>query len=263
MNGTGRHPPRGGLMRAIRNAVAPGILLVLLVVAWEVAVVVLEVQPFILPRPSAIILDLVRNWHVFQGHFIFTLKNVILGFLLAFVVAMVLGFIVAHSRLANRTLYPILIASQTIPVIAIAPIFIIWFGYGILPKVITTALICFFPLTVNTVAGYMSVDPDQKTLFRAYHASLWDTFHKLTFPAALPYIMSGLKVTMTLSVIGGVIGEWIGSEEGLGYLIIQASAQIMTVRVFASIVLLALMGVALFLIASAIERAVLPWRRQS
>jgi ABC-type nitrate/sulfonate/bicarbonate transport system permease component len=252
-----------GIAKWIKDALAPGAFLILVVAAWEAAVIGFEVPPFVLPKPSAIVTELVTNWHVFQGHFIFTLKNVILGFLLAFVVAMVLGFVVAHSRLANRTLYPILIASQTIPVIAIAPIFIIWFGYGILPKVITTALICFFPLTVNTVAGYMSVDPDQRTLFRAYHATLWDTFHKLTFPAALPYVMAGLKVTMTLSVIGGVIGEWIGSEEGLGYLIIQASAQIMTVRVFASIALLALMGIALFLVASAIERAVLPWRRQS
>ena len=250
-----------GIGKTINDFVAPAILLLLVVAAWEVAVIVFSVQPFILPRPSAIVVDLFNNWNAFQVHFIFTLKNVVLGFLLAFVVAMILGFVVAHSTLANRTLYPILVASQTIPIIAIAPIFIIWFGYGILPKVITTALICFFPLTVNTVAGYLSVDPDQRTLFKAYHATLWDTFSKLTFPAALPFIMSGLKVTVTLSVIGGVIGEWIGSEQGLGYMIIQASAQIMTVRVFSAIVLLAVMGIALFLIASTIERILIPWRR--
>jgi NitT/TauT family transport system permease protein len=185
----------------------------------------------------------------------------LIGFAVAFVVAMALGFIVAHSKIANRTLYPILVASQTVPVIAIAPIFIIWFGYGILPKIVTTALICFFPLTVNTIAGYMSVDPDQRTLFKAYGAGAWNTFAKLTFPAALPYIMSGLKITVTLSVIGGVIGEWIGSEEGLGYLIIQSSAQIMTVRVFAAVTLLAWMGIALFIVASLVERLVTPWKR--
>ncbi len=250
-------PPR--LARLLRDVAAPGILLVLMLVAWEVLVVVLNVKAFILPRPSQVVVDLVRNWDVYQPNFIFTLQNVLLGFALAFVVAMLLGFIVAHSTIAKRSIYPILVASQTVPVIAVAPLFIIWFGYGILPKVITTALICFFPLTVTTIAGYMSVDPDQKTLFTAYRASRWNTFSKLSFPAALPHIMSGLKVSVTLSVIGGVIGEWIGSEAGLGFLIIQASSQIQTVRVFGAITILSIMGIALFVVASLVERWITPW----
>lgn len=251
----------GALMRGINQVVAPGLLLILMVVIWEVAVIMLKVPAFILPRPSEILYEVVFHFDRYQGHLIFTLQNVLIGFALAFVVAMVLGFVVAHSTIANRALYPILVASQTVPVIAIAPIFIIWFGYGIMPKVITTALICFFPLTVNTIAGYMSVDPDQRTLFRAYGAGPWKVLRLLTFPTALPYIMSGLKVSVTLSVIGGVIGEWIGSEQGLGYMIIQSSAQIMTVRVFASIALLAAMGICLFLVATLIERLVMPWRK--
>lgn len=252
--------PGARIRNGLHNIAAPGLLLALMVAAWQLAVRQLEVPEFILPAPSQIISEVFLHWDRYQEHFIFTLKNVLLGFALAFVVAMVLGFVVAHSKIANRALYPILVASQTIPVIAIAPIFIIWFGYGILPKVITTALICFFPLTVNTIAGYMSVDPDQRTLFKAYGADPWKTLSRLTFPAALPYIMSGLKVSVTLSVIGGVIGEWIGSEEGLGYLIIQSSAQIMTVRVFAAIALLAAMGIVLFLLATLVERLVMPWK---
>jgi ABC-type nitrate/sulfonate/bicarbonate transport system permease component len=250
----------GRLRRGLANIVAPAALLILLFAAWEVAVVEAGVPAFILPRPSAILVEVFTDWELYQGNLIFTLKNVLIGFAVAFVVAMVLGFIVAHSKIANRALYPILVASQTVPVIAIAPIFIIWFGYGIMPKIVTTALICFFPLTVNTIAGYLSVDPDQRTLFKAYNAGPWNTFRKLTFPAALPYIMSGLKITVTLSVIGGVIGEWIGSEQGLGYLIIQSSAQIMTVRVFAAVALLAAMGIVLFIIASIIERLAMPWK---
>jgi ABC-type nitrate/sulfonate/bicarbonate transport system permease component len=252
---------KGRLKSGLTNIAAPGALLLLLFAGWEAAVILFRTPAFILPRPSAILVEIFTDWSLYQDNLIFTLKNVLLGFALAFVVAMVLGFVVAHSKIANRTLYPILVASQTVPVIAIAPIFIIWFGYGILPKVITTALICFFPLTVNTIAGYMSVDPDQKTLFKAYNAGVWNTFAKLTFPAALPYIMSGLKITVTLSVIGGVIGEWIGSEQGLGYLIIQSSAQIITVRVFAAVTLLAWMGIVLFVIASLVERLVTPWKR--
>jgi ABC-type nitrate/sulfonate/bicarbonate transport system permease component len=252
----------GRLRRGVAGIAAPAMLLLLLFIGWEVAVVLLRTPAFILPRPSAILIELFTDWSLYQDNLLFTLQNVLIGFALAFFIAMALGFIVAHSRIANRTLYPILVASQTVPVIAIAPIFIIWFGYGILPKVITTALICFFPLTVNTITGYISVDEDQRTLFRAYNAGAWKTFAKLTFPSALPYIMSGVKVTVTLSVIGGVIGEWIGSEQGLGYLIIQSSAQIMTVRVFAAVTLLAWMGIILFLFASLVERLVTPWRRR-
>jgi ABC-type nitrate/sulfonate/bicarbonate transport system permease component len=251
--------PASSFKRWAHDIGAPAALLLAALLAWEGLVAFLGVKSFILPRPSQVIVDLVTNWSSYQDNLIFTLQNVLLGFALAFGVAMVLGFIVAHSRLANRTLYPILVASQTVPVIAVAPLFIIWFGYGILPKVITTALICFFPLTVTTIAGYMSVDAEQKTLFKAYRAGRWDTFAKLSFPAALPYIMSGLKVSVTLSVIGGVIGEWIGSEAGLGFLIIQSSAQIQTVRVFGAITLLSVMGIALFVIATAIEKVATPW----
>jgi ABC-type nitrate/sulfonate/bicarbonate transport system permease component len=245
----------------VADIVAPAAVLVALVLLWEWLCKALDVPVFILPKPSDIVAQIVHDRELLWGDFLFTLKNVLFGFLLAFVVAMVLGFLVAHVRLINRAIYPLLVASQTIPIIAIAPVFIIWFGYGILPKVITTALICFFPLTVNTVTGFQSVDPEMKTLFRAYNAGWAQTALKLTFPGALPFIMSGLKISATLSVIGGVIGEWIGSDNGLGYLIIQAGSQIQTARVFAAIAVLALMGIALFLLAALLERLVTPWQR--
>jgi ABC-type nitrate/sulfonate/bicarbonate transport system permease component len=240
--------------------VAPAIALGAFFSLWEWLCVVFEVPVFVLPKPTDIAMQIVKDHALLWYHFQFTLKNVLFGFLLAFVVAMILGFLVSHVRMINRAIYPLLVASQTIPVIAIAPVFIIWFGYGILPKVITTALICFFPLTVNTIAGFTSVDPEIKTLFRAYNGGWFQTFTKLTLPGALPYIMSGLKISATLSVIGGVIGEWIGSEMGLGYLIIQAGAQIQTARLFGAITVLALMGIVLFLAATALERLVTPWR---
>jgi ABC-type nitrate/sulfonate/bicarbonate transport system permease component len=250
--------------RALRNVaadfVAPTVVLFALFALWEWLCIAFKVPIFMLPKPSDIVLQLVKDRELLWEHFQFTLKNVLFGFLLAFFVAMVLGFLVAHVRLINRAIYPLLVASQTIPVIAIAPVFIIWFGYGILPKVITTALICFFPLTVNTVTGFTAVDAEMKTLFRAYNAGWVQTFRKLTLPGALPYIMSGLKISATLSVIGGVIGEWIGSDQGLGYLIIQAGSQIQTARVFAAIAVLAFMGIVLFLAASLLERLLTPWR---
>jgi ABC-type nitrate/sulfonate/bicarbonate transport system permease component len=253
--------PGQAIGQVAANFVAPALVLIVIFFLWEWLCDFFKVPVFVLPKPSDIAWQLLKDRELLWDHFQFTLKNVLFGFFLAFVIAMVLGFLVAHVRLINRAIYPLLVASQTMPVIAIAPVFIIWFGYGILPKVITTALICFFPLTVNTVTGFSSVDPEMKTLFRAYSAGWVQTFAKLTLPGALPYIMSGLKISATLSVIGGVIGEWIGSDQGLGYLIIQAGSQIQTARVFAAITVLALMGILLFLAASLIERMVTPWQR--
>ncbi len=248
------------LARILGDFVAPMIVLGAFFMLWEWLCVLFKVPVFVLPKPSDIAAQILKDRWLLWQHFQFTLKNVIFGFFLAFVVAMILGFLVSHVRLINRAIYPLLVASQTIPVIAIAPVFIIWFGYGILPKVITTALICFFPLTINTITGFTSVDPEIKTLFRAYNGGWFQTFTKLTLPSALPFIMSGLKISATLSVIGGVIGEWIGSEMGLGYLIIQAGAQIQTARLFGAITVLAFMGILLFLAASLLERLVTPWR---
>jgi ABC-type nitrate/sulfonate/bicarbonate transport system permease component len=249
------------VVQAVADVVAPAAVLIALLLLWQWLCDIFKVPVFVLPKPTDIATKMYMDRGLLWEHFQFTLKNVVFGFLLAFIVAMVLGFLVSHVRLMNRAIYPLLVASQTIPVIAIAPVFIIWFGYGILPKVITTALICFFPLTVNTVTGFMSVDPEMKTLFRAYNAGGVQTFLKLTLPGAMPFIMSGLKISATLSVIGGVIGEWIGSDMGLGYLIIQAGSQIQTARVFGAIAVLALMGIVLFLAASLLERVVTPWQR--
>lgn len=252
---------RDTIYRTAADLLAPAIVLILFFVLWQYLCDLFKVPIFILPKPSDIATDLYADRELLWVNFLFTLKNVVFGFLLAFVVAMILGLLVSQIRIFSKAIYPLLVASQTIPVIAIAPVFIIWFGYGILPKVITTTLICFFPLTINTITGFTSVDPEMKTLFRAYNAGKIQTFTKLTLPAALPFIMSGLKISATLSVIGGVIGEWIGSDMGLGYLIIQAESQIKTTLVFAAIAVLAFMGIVLFLAAALLERVVTPWQR--
>ena len=244
----------------LKAAAAPGLLLLVFLAAWQFIPPALGVQKFILPTPLQIAEQMVNDWKLLWPALLVTLSEILLGFALAFVVAMVLGFSVAHSRVVNRAIYPLLVASQTVPVIAIAPVFIIWFGYGLAPKVVITALICFFPLTVNTVAGYAAVDSDARMLFRAHGAGRFQTFRLLSLPSALPSIFAGIKISVTLSVIGATIGEWVGSQEGLGYVILQASSQIITARVFAAIALLSFTGIALFLIATLIERLALPWR---
>ena len=191
-----------------------------------------------------------------------TAKEVLIGFGIAWSAAMILGFLLAHSRVLNRAIYPLLVGSQTIPVIAIAPVLLIWFGYGITPKIFVTALIAFFPLTVNTVVGFNSVDPDMRTLFKAYCAGRFQTFVKLTFPSALPFILAGMKISVTLAVIGATIGEWVGAQEGLGFVVIQSSAQILTARLFAALMLLSIMGIILFVLVVLLERVVVPWNKE-
>jgi ABC-type nitrate/sulfonate/bicarbonate transport system permease component len=153
------------------------------------------------------------------------------------------------------------IASQTVPVIAIAPLLIVWFGYDMMPKVVMTALIAFFPVVVNTVDGLEATDPDLLDLMRLLQADWWQTFRKARFPAALPFIFSGLKIAAAVSVIGAVIGEWVGADRGLGFLMIRANAQLRTDLIFASITILSAMGILLFLAVCALERIGMPWER--
>jgi len=254
---------RGQARQRLTMLLAPAGFLAVFFAAWQLIPPAMHVEKFILPTPSDIVRQMVDDWSLLWPATVQTLQEILLGFALAFVVAMVLGFFIAHSRIMSRTVYPLLVASQTVPVIAIAPVFIIWFGYGLAPKVIITALICFFPLTVNTVAGYAAVDPDARMLFRAHDAGRFTTFRLLSLPSALPSIFAGIKISVTLSVIGATIGEWVGSEAGLGYVILQASSQIITARVFAAITLLSLTGIVLFLVATVAERIALPWRVRS
>lgn len=246
-----------------KSFLAPFLILLGFFVVWQYLVIHLAIPEYILPKPTIILKTIWQDRDLLWPHLLITLKEVLLGFGLAFVVSMIFALLIAHVEIARRSLYPLLVASQTIPIIAVAPLFLIWFGYGIMPKVIVTALISFFPLTVNTVAGYWSVDPDLRTLFHSYHASRWQTFRKLSIPAALPNMMAGIKISVTLSVIGATIGEWVGSDKGLGYMIIQAQSQIQTPRLFAALALLSITGIGLFILTHFLEWLVMPWRRRT
>jgi ABC-type nitrate/sulfonate/bicarbonate transport system permease component len=239
---------------------APAALLLAFFLGWELIVRVRDISVFILPAPSVVLQALYEDRVLLLPEMLVTLQEILLGFGVAFATAMTLGFLLSHSKALNRALYPLLVASQTIPVLAIAPVLLIWFGYGMLPKVIVTALIAFFPLTVNTVTGFGSVDPEMRTLFKAYCGGRWQTFRKLTLPWAMPYIFAGIKISITLSVIGATVGEWIGADAGLGFVIVQSSSQLLTPRLFAALTLLSLMGIVLFVLAVILERVAVPWR---
>lgn len=254
----------GGLLKhlisLLRRWVAPVSLLLLLAIAWEIWVRWRDVPSWFLPPPSAIAETLVTDRALLLRHAGVTLSEVLLGFALALVTGVALGAAIEASSVVERALYPLVIASQTIPVIALAPLFLIWFGYGLLPKVLITALIGFFPIAVNTVDGLRRSDPDILDLFRSLGASPWTQFRLAKVPSALPFIFSGAKIAVAVCVIGAVFGELFGSSQGLGYLLDRSMSQFLTARVFASIVLLALMGVTLFAVVALLERLLTPWQ---
>lgn len=257
----GRSLPRHrAALGGVRGVLAPALVVAALIGIWQLVVRAFDVAEYVLPAPTAIARSVGANVDILLPNLRVTAEEMLIGFGLATVVGIALGTLIALSSVFRRSVFPLVIASQTIPVIAIAPVLVIWFGYDITPRVLVTALIAFFPLTVNTVTGLRAVDPELVRLFRSLNATPLQIFRKLTFPAALPYVFAGLKVAATLSVIGATVGEWVGADRGLGYLIVTDTAQVETTRVFASIFLLSLSGIVLYLIVAGLEWVCLPWR---
>lgn len=246
---------------SVERVVWPLLILVGFVLAWEVAVRIAETPRWMLPPPSAIVESFRSEYRLLLEHTRVTLIEVLLGFGLALLAGLVAGVAIDASRVLERAIYPLIIASQTIPMVALAPLMLIWFGYGLTPKILITALIGFFPIAVNTVDGLKSADREVLALLRSMGASRWMRFRIARIPAALPLIFSGARVAITFCVIGAVFAELVGASAGLGYLMQRAASQFQTARVFAAIVILALMGIGLFSLVTLVERLVLPWRR--
>ena len=248
-------------LETVTRWIWPLLLLFVLGVGWEMAVRINDTPRWMLPPPSGIFHSFRNDWHMLAHHSRVTLVEVLLGFGLALIGGILTGVVIDSSRVVERTVYPLLIASQTIPMVVLAPLFLIWFGYGLLPKVLITALVAYFPLAVNTVDGLRSGDRETLSMLRSMGASSWQRFYLAKVPAALPLIFSGARIAVAFCVIGAVFGELVGAKEGLGYLMERAASQFETARVFAAIFILAFMGVGLFAIVALLERLLLPWRR--
>lgn len=237
------------------------ILIVLFLSMWEMIARMIDIM-FILPSPSGIIW---RLWELkadlLLKHLPTTFIVIVIGLITSTILGVALAIAMKASRLIEQTLYPILITSQTIPVIALAPIFVLWFGYSIWSKIVMTILITFFPITVSTIDGFRSSSKDMKELLLTMGATKKDIFIKLDIPAAMPYFFSGLKVAVPLSVIGAAIGEWLGAQAGLGYFSRRMMTQFDGAGVFAPIVILSILGILLFVIVVWIERFILNWRK--
>lgn len=240
---------------------APSLLVLAAVGGWEVAVRWAETPRWLLPPPSGVAQTLVTDRALLLGHARVTLTEVLLGFGLALLVGILLAIAIDASTVIERALYPLVVATQTVPVPALAPLLLVWFGYGLLPKVLVTALVGFFPIAVNTVDGLRATDRDVVALLQSLGASRWTRFRLARLPSALPFIFSGAKIAVAVCVIGAVFGELVGAKAGLGYLLTRGIAQFQTERVVAAIVLLSLMGSGLFALVALAERLLLPWRR--
>jgi NitT/TauT family transport system permease protein len=237
------------------------ITLVAIVLIWEAAVWASGVRTFLLPAPSDIALSFVDHWPSLLVHARVTLLETLAGFGLSLAIGIPLAVAIVYSRVVERILYPILVASQAVPKVALAPILLVGLGYGVLPKVIVAFLIAFFPVVVNTVTGLASVNRDTLQLMRSMGASQLDVFLKVRFPNAVPTMMAGFKVAIALAVVGAVVGEFVGSRSGLGYYMLAATGNFDTPLVFACVVLLTLMGIVLFYTVALIERFLGRWNR--
>ena len=231
------------------------------VALWEWIVRQWSVPAFIAPPPSAVWRSLVGGLRtgLYVEHFLVTLCEALAGFAIAAVSGIVLGALVAQSRLVERTVYPYLVALQTLPKIAIAPLIIVWAGFGLSSKVIIAALVAFFPVLVNVIVGLKTVEPAKIELMRSLRASRWQTFRLVTFPNALPFVFAGLDIAVVFSVLGAIVGEFVGAQQGLGNLILQFNVSLDIAGVFAVMILLAVLGIALHLVMQVIQRRVIFW----
>lgn len=249
-----------------RRVLLPGLLLALLIGAWQIAAStgaiaeLLNLEPYLVPSPAEIAQSLWENRSLLAENAWVTLREMVLGILAALVVGV--GFAVAMHRwrIVRDASYPLIVASQTIPILVIAPILTVWFGYGIEPKVVIIALVCFFPLTINALDGLRAVEPEAVKMMRGLDASRWQLFRRVEAPTALPHVFTGAKIAVVIAPIGAVFAEWAGSSAGLGHLIQSDSANFEVARQFATVVVLAAMALALMGLTALAERRVVSWR---
>jgi len=245
--------------QTIKNAVYPLLGIAIILVAWQAYTQVFAINRIVLPSPLDILQAGAAHWDTLLRESWPTFLESVLGFLLAVVIGIPFAVCVASSRVLNLTLYPILIATQSIPKVAIAPIILVWFGLGMQSKLVIAFLVAFFPIVVDTAAGIRATPAGLLELARSLRASPLQIFLKIQFPAALPFIFAGAKVAVTLAVIGAVIGEFVGSIDGLGNLLLTANSQLDSPLAWAALVWLSALGILLFAAVVVAERIVMPW----
>lgn len=249
------------IFKLMRDNRAVDIVLVMIgtVLLWELAVWLFAPPAIILPAPSAIWAAFIQNPSVFLRNMLYTLSTTAIAFGISVVLGIVLAVGIVQSRFLERTVYTLLIAMNSIPKVALAPLFVIWLGTGVSSQLAVAVMLAIFPIVINTVLGLRSVDPDMLNLAKATKASKFDIIYKIRVPNALPSLFSGMKVAISFALIGAIVGEFVAGGRGLGFLVLTAQGQFDTTRVFVSLLLLGIMGTILFYAVEMAERFALPW----
>ncbi|KAA0968557.1 ABC transporter permease [Aureimonas fodinaquatilis] len=244
-------------MRA--NWIYPTAAILLCILLWQLSISVFNFPPYLVPPPLQVLERLYNNAGFLLYHSWITTIESLGGFFLSIVIGIPLGILLVWSRTLDRAIMPLLVVSQAFPKVAIAPLIIIWFGLGLFPKVLIAFSVAFFPIVVSTIAGMRSVDSDMNDLARSMQASALKTFLRIRLPYAMPQIFSGLKVAIAFATVGAVVGEWVGAESGLGYLLLAANANLDTTLLFAVLVALMIIGLVLYYAVEIAEKIMIPW----
>lgn len=244
-------------MRA--NWIYPSAAILCSIALWQLSISLFAIPSYLLPPPLAVLERLGADFSFLIYHSWITTIETLGGFLLSIVIGIPLGILLVWSRTLERAIMPLLVVSQAFPKVAVAPLIIIWFGLGLFPKVLIAFSVAFFPIVVSTIAGMRSVDSDLHDLARSMQSSALKTFLKIRLPFAMPQIFSGLKVAIAFATVGAVVGEWVGAESGLGYLLLSANANLDTTLLFAVLVALMVIGLVLYYAVEIAERLMIPW----
>lgn len=251
------------MRRGLESVGLPVVVTAVALVLWQLASVAFQVKTVVLPSPLVIARVIVAQADLLAHHLWPTFYQTVLGFLLSVAGGILVAVLITYSRIVRTGVYPLIVVSQIVPKVSVAPLFVIWFGMGNTSRLLLAFLVAFFPMAINAAAGFQSVEDDYIRMARAYMGSRWQIFAKIRLPHAMPYIFSGMKISITLAIIGVVVAEFVASQEGIGYLIVFANGLLDTPLMMAAITVLSAMGLVLYGAISAVERWVVYWQTSS
>lgn len=245
--------------KKIKELTEPLLIFFGILIAWELFVIIFQMPEYLFPAPTAVAREIIENWSSFLFHTGITMFEAIIGFLIANIVGLIVAISFVYSKTIERGLKPYAIALKTTPTLAMAPVLVLWFGTGIESKIVASALVCFFPILINAVRGMETIDEKALDLFKSLSAGKVQTFLKLRLPNALPYLFSALKISTSLAIVGAIVGEFVGANAGIGYVILVSTFHIETAKMFAAIVMSAIGGILFFFLISLMEKRFIFW----
>jgi len=248
------------ILKKIRSLCIVGSTVLVSIIIWDLVVRIFKIPDFLVPPPLAVLNQFGgKSFSLLIDHSLITLYEAGLGFILGIVIGVSLAILIVYSPFLQTAIYPLLVVAQVIPKLALAPLVLIWFGYGILSKVVIAFLISFFPIIVNTASGLREVEPEMIDLVTSLNATKWQVFKKIRLPNSLPHLFSGLKISITFAVIGAIVGEFVGGDSGVGYLIIIATHELKTAMLFAAIIISSIIGILAYGVIVLLEKILIPW----